>query len=85
MKPNAATRWQDDGPSGGRSTDFGADGIQYNKLDRSAEPGSAGATFVMVVQTAEVQDGNDPAIAGRLVRSRDWRVNRPGFVGDPTM
>jgi hypothetical protein len=32
---------------------------------------SSGAAFVVVVQTAEVWDGDDPAVAGRLNGARD--------------
>ena len=39
----------------------------------------------MVVQTAEVRDGHDPAIARRLVRSRDWRVLVQREVSAPLM
>jgi hypothetical protein len=37
-------------------------------VDRHAKPWSRGATFVVVVETAEVCDGDDPAIARRLRR-----------------
>ena len=39
----------------------------------------------MVVQTADVRDGNDPAIARRLRRSRDRRVLVQREVSAPPM
>jgi hypothetical protein len=41
-------------------TDLGADDIQHGNLDRIAKPRSRRATFVVVVQTAKVWDGDDP-------------------------
>jgi hypothetical protein len=54
--------WSAEGASSGQAADFGADDIQYDNLDRSAKPGSSSATFVVVLQTADVRDGNDPGL-----------------------
>ena len=82
---SAATRWQAEGASSGQPIDLATDDIQYDNLDRSAKPGSGGATFVMMVRTADVRDGNEPAIARRLRRSRDRRVLVQREVSAPPM
>jgi hypothetical protein len=71
---SAATSWSAEGASSGQATDLGAEDIQYDNMDRSAKPGPGGAAFVVAVQTAEVCDGDDPAIARRLRCSRDRRI-----------
>jgi hypothetical protein len=43
-----------------------ADDSQYDNVDRHAKLWSGDATFLAAVQTADVRDGNDPAIARRL-------------------
>ena len=67
----AATSWYAERASGGQATDVGADDTQNDKLDRSAKPGSGGATFVVMVQAAEVGDGDDP---GRQLTQRPLEI-----------
>jgi hypothetical protein len=59
---SAAPGWWAEGASSGRPTDVGSDSSQYYNLDRSAKLGLGGATFVVVVQVADVGDGHDPGL-----------------------
>jgi hypothetical protein len=59
---SAATSWQAAGASRGRPTYVGSDSSKYDNVDRSAKPRSGGATFVVVVQAADVWNGDDPGL-----------------------
>jgi hypothetical protein len=64
--------------------DLGANDISWDNLDGRAKLWSGGAPVVVVVQTAEVYDGDDPAaVARRLGDSRDRRILVEHQVSSP--